>query len=52
MKALATSKLGEDQVFEEMQQAVVPIHDYGRPLDGQGLLGHDLDYIIKVPAHN
>ena len=48
---MASSELGEDQVFEEVHQAVVPVHDDAGPLDGQGLVDHDLDYIVEISAH-
>jgi hypothetical protein len=48
---VAASELGEDQVFVQTKEATVPVHDDGGPLDTQGLVDHDLHYIIKIPAH-
>ena len=51
-EAIAASELREDQVLEQAEQAAVPVQDDAGPLDGQGLLDHDLDYIMEIPAHH
>ena len=45
------SELLEEHVAEEADQAVVPVHDDAGPLDAEHLIGHDIDYIVKIPAH-
>jgi len=47
----AASELLEEQEVEEADEAMVPVHDDAGPLGAQNLIGHDLDYIVKIPAH-
>ena len=51
-EAAAASELLEDQVIEEGDETVVPVHDDAGPPDAEELVGHDLDYIVEIPAHN
>ena len=50
-KATAHSELLEEQVIEESDEAMVPVHDDAGPPDAEELVGHDLDYIVEIPAH-